>query len=81
MRACGSNSLVVYFTIKKTHAIWEGNMKIRSEIQTKNIHSLGFREKKRSNGIKHVDTMEFRVYSTLLVLFMVSNWLYTIRSL
>ena len=56
-------------------------MKIRSEIQTKNIHSLGFREKKRSNGIKHVDTMEFRVYSTLLVLFMVSNWLQTMRSL
>ena len=41
VRACGLNSLVVYFNVK-THDVWEGDMPTRSEIQTKKIYSLRF---------------------------------------
>ena len=41
MQACGLNSLVVYFNVK-TCDLHEGNVTIWSEIETKNINSLGF---------------------------------------
>ena len=42
-RACGLDSLVVYFNVK-LRDIWEGNMTIRSEIWTEDIHPLGFQD-------------------------------------
>ena len=41
MQTCGSDCLEVYFNVR-TCDIWEGNMTIRSEIQTKRICPLGF---------------------------------------
>ena len=46
----------------KTHDVREGNVTIRSEIRTKNICSLGFREIGRRSDITEADAMEVRVY-------------------
>ena len=40
---CGLNSLVVYFNVQ-TRDVREGNVIAKSEIWTKNIHSLGFQD-------------------------------------
>jgi hypothetical protein len=43
MRTCGLNSLVFYLYVE-IHDIWERNMTIRNEIQTKITRSLGFQD-------------------------------------
>ena len=42
--------------------IWEGNVITRSEIQTKNIRSLGLWDLKGRGDIKEVVIQDFRVY-------------------
>ena len=43
VQACGLNTLVVYFNVE-THVYERRNVTIRSEIETMNIRSLGFRD-------------------------------------
>jgi hypothetical protein len=43
MQARDLNSCVVFLNVK-IHDIWEGNMTIKSEVQTKNVRFLGFQD-------------------------------------
>ncbi len=62
VRACGLNSLVVYFNVK-THDIWEGNVTIRRALNWEHPFPrvLGY---KRRSDLKEVDIKEFRATCT-----------------